>query len=249
MSSRLLVLPVLTAVAALTTIVVCYGLASSSGHLPRELGPVVQISLLGCTGVERKVFRAGFVTTAALLAACIAMYLRAALARFETRMHCQLIASAAFALVGALGLGIVGAVPLQTDCIDVVRGKAAIGTDSLVHECGAAAFFTASWVHGLVSIHAYGRLRRLSSRLARARRLRVACVVAPFAALVVGMAIAGSLSPLAQVQLGAAHQWISVLAMLAMYLTYVDDMLELNSADVGGNGATFDKLSDGDDHR
>jgi hypothetical protein len=227
------VLPALTAVTAMTTIVTCYALARSNGDLPSWL-VVAQISLLGCKGSARAVFQFGFVTTALLLCACILVYLDSAVPRFEPWLRCELSAAAVLALVGAAGLALLGAVPLQEDCVACLLGEAPLRRESVVHSMGATIFFTASWLHGLLSVHAYGRSprHRAAPNLQRARMLRIVFVAMPILAMPVTLVIA-SMCPQTErerMQAGAGHQWVSILSMLGMYLTYSQDMSVFRAA-------------------
>ncbi|KAG8460598.1 hypothetical protein KFE25_011373 [Diacronema lutheri] len=239
-------LPALTAATAVTTIFSCYALARTNGDVPDWLH-IVQISLLGCTGAERRVFQVGFVSTALLLACCIVLYVERALPRFERWLRCEIAAAAVLAIVGAAGLGLLGAVPLQRDCVACMLGGAEIQRESFVHGFGALVFFTSSWLHGLVSIHAYGRSprHRASARLARARTLRLVFVSAPVLALPVQMAGAQLGSPRARMQVGAGHQWLAIGCMLGMYLSYADDLSHF--AQRAAPRGDAERLSDADE--
>jgi len=245
MAALELALPVATAFAALATIITCYGLARSNGDLPEYLH-IVQISLLGCRGPERAVFSAGFVLTALLLASSIVLYLDRALPRFEAWLRAELSAAAVLALVGAFGLGLLGAVPLQRDCIDCIMGVATLQQESIVHGYGALTFFSASWLHGIVAIHVYGRSprHRRSRRLARVRALRIILVALPIVSIpfawLGGRLLQGA--PVMRMQVGALHQWLTISSMLGMYLSYVVDLLVFRGR--GGSAGAEDLVDE-----
>lgn len=242
MSSACRALPALAAATPLLTIAVCYALARANGDLPAWLR-VPQISLLGCSGPERTAFSCGFVASALLLVACVALYLGRALPRFEPWLRWEVRAAAVLVLLGACGLALLGAVPLQRDCIACLLGRAALRRESLVHSAGATLFFTCSWLHGLVAVHAYGRSPRNSAcaQLGRARALRAACVALPAVGMpVAAFGAAGAPSPAVRLQIGAAHQWLAASCLLALYLSYCVDIVHFESEarllDVDGAG-------------
>jgi len=220
-------LPTATAVVAMTTMAICAITTMLRGDLPPWL-VAPQISFLGCTGPERIVFQVGFGLTAVLLAANIATYVRAALPRFEQRLHTELKVAAGLAFAAAIGLGILGVVPLQRDCVALLEGRAPLLTESIVHQGAASLFFLASWVHGAVSIRLYRR--SLATRVnevavvtaCRWRMLLLALPIIGLAALIPA-ALAVS-NDRVRMQMGAGHQWLSVAAMIGLYYTYAVDI-------------------------
>lgn len=220
-------LPAATAVAAVATISACGIVTKARGDLPDWLF-APQISLVGCTGPQRIIFQVGLGLTASLLALNIATYVRAALPRFEQRLRWEVKAAAGLAFAGALGLAILGIIPLQRDCVALLEGRAPVRLDSMVHQAGASLFFLASWFHGIVSAHAYGRSlagRVHEPAIVFVRRVRLGLVALPIvglAALIPAVMLVPDSH--ARMQMGAGHQWLSVAAMIGLYLTYAVDI-------------------------
>lgn len=169
------------------------------------------------------------------------MFAHLALPTFdEERPRCELKTAIVLALVSALGLAIVGAIPLQSNCVDVLEGRAQLTLDSGVHQGAASVFFLSSWAHGAVSLRAYGHSHHPRLKLPPIQRacfLRKVTLIIPISALVVLVFVSIALQghPGGLLALGAVHQWLSVACMVALFLTYSVDMDVLLGGPGGGS--------------
>ena len=145
-------LPIAICVGAISVIVAAVRLANlQAGHLPRGV-TFPPISLAMAKDPERTLGQVGFPLVAILFVVAYLPFKNIAVGTVEKR-HKDTVSNACWAaLVGFVCLGIVGAIPLQENAVDLMaanRGgaKPTLETQSIIHQAAAGIFFMCSIWH------------------------------------------------------------------------------------------------------
>ena len=144
-------LPLLILLLASACIVASYVLTFRSGVLVPLGGRLVTppISLLMFNGPGRIIGQLGFPAVSLLFASLVPSLRRGLYMALEGHPGHELSVGIGIvsACISFAGLAVVGALPLQPDIVMVMIGRAALSTDSIVHQSAAGVFFLGAIVH------------------------------------------------------------------------------------------------------
>lgn len=144
-------LPIATLLFALAIIRAAYVVTFADGLIgPDVLGVTPPISVLMCTGRGRLIGQFGFPLVALAFLVCSGALFRG-LPSLGVPADGALAVNVAWlkwtGRAGFLGLGALGALPLQRNMALVMRGEAGLTADSVVHQLAAALFFLSCALH------------------------------------------------------------------------------------------------------
>ena len=220
-------LPVLGGTLAVWAIWFSYQMGRT--QLPQQLMPCPPISLFTFQDPQRPVYAAVmcfsavlFVTMTSVLHSALIPFIRG-----DSDTRSILKTNFWWGVVAFAGLALHALVPLQSDILDVVQGKAEMTGQSIAHQMFALGFFGCSMKHALASVQLYYSSRTLPMRWERSRASIILKCLA-LAMSMLGFPLATYFHPAGvsaeETNTGGASQWSMVAALIAYYMTFSWDI-------------------------
>ena len=134
-----------------------------------------------------------------------------------------------------LSTGLAGhaVIPLQSNILEVIQGRAVMGTQSMIHQASAMVFFVCSMKHAWATIQLYVSSKSLPMRWAVSKTSIVLKCLA-LALAFTGLPLATYFHPAgvdaSETNTGGTSQWCMVAALIAYYMTFTADIYLLLQA-------------------
>mmetsp|Transcript_32610 Transcript_32610/g.77357 ORF Transcript_32610/g.77357 Transcript_32610/m.77357 type:complete len:320 (-) Transcript_32610:207-1166(-) len=213
--------PLSSAVVASATLGACLSLTMSGGHVPAGMW-MPFISLCNIYAPERYVYVTGLCATALGIAVSVSFGKKNFVSHVEPSYRRLASISMMAGFVACIGLAWQAMIPLQWNIEEVIRGKAAVSVQSMVHQTGALVLFLCGYIHCWIMNFLLWKSATLPSPFySKAIKLVLAILMlAPFGVATFRHPAAGANVDTDAMSWGGVGQWIAVTALIFYFGSY-----------------------------